>query len=71
MKTKSIINVWFQDRNYGFILEEKEGVVLRHFLHRNNIISGEPRTGAEVLFRTVVTRKGFLAIQAEVLSGDL
>jgi len=69
MKSRATINVWFSDRQYGFILEEKAGVILRHFLHRNNIISGEPRTGAEVLFRTVVTRKGYLAVQCEVLGG--
>jgi cold shock CspA family protein len=70
MKTKGTINVWFETKQYGFIHEEKAGEILKHFLHANNIISGTPSTGAEVLFRSVVTRKGFLAVQVEVLSGD-
>jgi len=69
MKTQGTLNVWFQDRSYGFIHEEKGGVILRHFLHGANVKSGTPRTGASVLFKAVVTRKGFLAVDAEILDG--
>jgi len=69
MKISGTINVWFADKSYGFIHEEKGGVILKHFLHANNVISGTPRTDATVLFRTVVTSKGYLAVQAEVLDG--
>jgi cold shock CspA family protein len=69
MKISGTINVWFPDREYGFIHEEKGGVILKHFLHANNVASGTPRTGATVLFKTVVGRKGFLAVNADVLGG--
>jgi cold shock CspA family protein len=70
MKMKGVLNVWFVDRNYGFIHEEKGGLVLRHFLHGANITSGAPRTGATVSFKSVVGSKGFLAVDAEILGGN-
>jgi len=70
MKTKGILNVWFMDRNYGFIHEDNGGVILKHFLHRANIVVGTPRTGATVLFESVLGSKGFLAVDAEILEGS-
>jgi hypothetical protein len=70
MKIEAVLNVWFVDRNFGFIHEEKGGVLLKHFLHAANIASGTPRTGARVRFKAVVTRKGFLAVDAEILEGS-
>lgn len=67
MKTKGTLNVWFVDRNFGFIHEEKGGAILRHFLHASNIKSGSPRTGASTVFKSVVTRKGYLAVDVEIL----
>jgi cold shock CspA family protein len=69
MRNTGTINVWFQDRNYGFVHEEKAGVILSHFLHAQNIKAGTPYTGAEVRFKSVVSRKGLLAVDAEVLDG--
>ena len=69
MKIKGVLNVWFVDRNYGFIHEEKGGVVLKHFLHGANITSGAPRAGSTVLFKSVVGSKGFLAVDAEIQGG--
>jgi hypothetical protein len=66
MKTKGVLNVWFVDRNYGFIHEEKGGVILKHFLHGTNVATGTPKTGAAVLFKSLVGSKGFLAVDAEV-----
>jgi hypothetical protein len=66
MKTKGVLNVWFVDRNYGFIHEEKGGLILKHFLHSANIVSGAPRTGAIVSFKSVVGSKGFLAVDAVI-----
>jgi cold shock CspA family protein len=71
MKIKGVLNVWFVDRNFGFIHEEKGGVILKHFLHAANIKSGTPRTGATVSFKSVVGRKGFLAVDAEILDGGI
>ncbi len=70
MKTQGTLNVWFQDRSYGFIHEEKDGVILRHFLHGANIKSGTPRTGATVQFKAVITRKGYLAVDAEIVGTE-
>jgi len=69
MKTKGVLNVWFMDRNYGFIHEEKGGVTLKVFLHGTNVVAGTPRTGAMVLFKSVSGSKGFLAVDAEILGG--
>lgn len=69
MRIIGVLNVWFLDRNYGFIHEEKGGAILRHFLHAANIKSGMPRTGATVSFKSVVGSKGFLAVDAEILDG--
>ncbi len=69
MKITGSLNVWFTDRNYGFIHEKKGGVILKHFLHGANITSGVPRTGATVSFKSVVGKKGFLAVDAEILGG--
>jgi cold shock CspA family protein len=69
MRIKGVLNVWFVDRNYGFVHQEKAGAILRHFLHATNITSGTPRTGATVSFKSVVGSKGFLAVDVEIL-GD-
>jgi cold shock CspA family protein len=69
MRITGSLNVWFVDRNYGFIHEERGGVILRHFLHASNVKSGVPRTGATVSFKSVVGSKGFLAVDAEILGG--
>ena len=69
MKTSGTLNVWFEDRDFGFVHVEKADVILSHFLHRANIKSGTPKTGATVLFKSVVCRKGYLAVDAEILDG--
>jgi cold shock CspA family protein len=72
MKTKhrGTITAWWNGngRDFGFIKPEG-GVTPDHFLHKNNITAGTPRAGAEVLFLSVATRKGFTAVLVEV-AGD-
>jgi len=68
MKTKGVLNVWFMDRNYGFIHEEKGGVVLKHFLHASNVVAGTPRTGATVVFKSVVGSKASLRLMRRSLT---
>jgi cold shock CspA family protein len=63
---KGILNVWFVDRRYGFIHEQRDGEIVSHFLHTANIVSGTPKTGATVIFQSVVGSKGSLAVNAEV-----
>jgi len=70
MKIQGTLNVWFQDRSYGFVHEENGGGILKHFLHASNIKSGTPRTGATVSFKSVVGKKGFLAVDAEILNTE-
>jgi cold shock CspA family protein len=61
-----VLNVWFPDRNYGFIHEQTNGEIVSHFLHASNVTSGTPRTGAKVVFQRVQGTKGTLAVNAEV-----
>lgn len=68
MRTVGVLNVWFEGRDFGFIHEEKGDVILSHFLHRSNIKNGIPKNGATVRFKSVVTRKGYLAVDAEILN---
>ncbi len=69
MKVTGNLNVWFPDRNFGFVHQDTGDVILSHFLHAANIKSGTPKTGATVLFKSVVTRRGYLAVDAEILDG--
>ncbi len=69
MKISGTLNVWFSDRNFGFVHSEKGGTLISHFLHKANIKSGTPLTGAAVLFKSVATRKGCIAVDAEILDG--
>ena len=62
------LNVWFPDRNYGFVHEEIGAEILAHFLHASNIVSGTPRTGATVVYQVVKGTKGTIAVKAEVQS---
>jgi cold shock CspA family protein len=68
MRKTGVLNVWFADRNYGFIHEQHEGVIVSHFLHASNVVSGTPKTGAAVKFQSVDSSKGSLAANAEVQS---
>jgi hypothetical protein len=65
---KSVINVWFPDRSYGFIHELVSGEIVVHFLHQSNVVSGSPRSGATVIFQSITTKRGFIAVNAQVQS---
>jgi len=66
-----ILNVFFSDRNYGFVHEMgDDGMVVTYFLHGANIKKGVPKAGAAVRFQEVTTRKGLIAIEAEILEGS-
>ena len=70
MATKSVgvLNVWFEDRGFGFIHQDQNGELVRHFLHISNVRSGTPVTGATVRFLPVAGKKGLFALHAEVLT---
>jgi len=69
MRPTGVLNVWFSEKKYGFIHQDNGAAILKHFLHEANIKSGTPRAGATVKFKSVVTRKGYLAVDAEILDG--
>ena len=72
MRVTAKLSVWFSSRGFGFIhLENPDGEITSVFLHQGNIRSGAPVTGAMVSFKTVTTRKGLLAVNAEILAGAL
>jgi hypothetical protein len=69
MKEKAKLNVWFPDRNFGFVYwVDKNGKMISHFLHVANVISGREnlRVGAELVFHRAEARKGWLAVEVEV-----
>lgn len=69
MKIVSRINAYFPDRNYGFLHENKDGLVVKHFLHLSNVVSGVPKTGLMARFDSVIGEKGSIAVDVEILDG--
>ena len=67
-KRIAYIDVWFPDRNFGFIHETRpDGQIYKLFLHASNIQTGMPRSGLIVKFNEGRNSKGALAIDVEVL----
>ncbi len=69
MKIVARINAYFPDRGYGFLHQNKDGVLVKHFLHLNNVVSGVPKTGLMARFDSVLGEKGSIAVNAEILGG--
>jgi cold shock CspA family protein len=67
MKIVARINAYFPDRNYGFLHQNNDGVVVKHFLHLNNVVSGVPKTGLMARFDSVIGEKGSIAVNVEIL----
>jgi hypothetical protein len=70
MKIIARINAYFPERNYGFLHQNKDGVVVKHFLHLNNVVSGVPKTGLMARFDSVIGEKGSIAVNVEILGGN-
>jgi hypothetical protein len=70
MKMLARINAYFPDRNYGFLHQNKDGVVVKHFLHLNNVVSGVPQTGLMARFDSVIGEKGSVAVNVEIVGGN-
>lgn len=69
MKVRGKVNVWFPEKQFGFIYWVSDsGKMISHFLHIANITSGREnvKVGAEVSFFRVETKKGWLAAEVEV-----
>jgi hypothetical protein len=60
------IAIWFEEKRYGFVHENRDGTMFKAFLHISNILSGVPVTGAVVLFNEGTNAKGALALDVEV-----
>lgn len=70
MSSKIIAHIvaWFPERNYGFLHEFRDGVVIKHFLHVANIYSGTPLKGSLVRFESEARTKGLVALNAEIFT---
>jgi cold shock CspA family protein len=69
MKTRGTIVSWLDHADYGFIRPDgTAGTDV--FLHRNQVMSGEPCRGAVVLFDGSIkgSRQRMVASNAEILS---
>lgn len=69
MKEHAKLNVWFPERNFGFVYwTSPSGKMISHFLHIANVVSGREnlKVGAEVAFLRVEAKKGWLAVDVEV-----
>jgi len=70
MKIVARINAYFPDRNYGFLHQNTNSGVVKHFLHLNNVVSGVPKTGLMARFDSVIGEKGSIAVNVEILGGN-
>jgi cold shock CspA family protein len=70
-KTIAVINVWFDDRGFGFCHESVGKSVVRYFLHIANVVHGTPIQDAVVRFDPATSTKGPLALNAEVFQSQL
>jgi hypothetical protein len=61
------IAIWFTEKRFGFVHENRDGKMFKAFLHISDILSGVPVTGAAVLFNEGSNSKGALALDVEVL----
>jgi cold shock CspA family protein len=61
------IAIWFAEKSYGFIHENRDGKLFKAFLHISDILVGIPATGATVLFNEGSNSKGALALDVEVI----
>jgi cold shock CspA family protein len=62
------VNRWIEPKNFGFIHENRDGLLVVHFLHRKNVIDGVPREGDTVRFTSEQSEKGLVAKNVEIIS---
>ncbi len=66
MKLNGKIVSFFYERNYGFIIEDRNGRAIRYFFHRTNLPDVEPRVGMNVQFDFIQAPKGLAAVDIEI-----
>ncbi len=62
------IGMYFGERGYGFIVENRDGRAVRYFFHKSNLPDIEPRVGMVVQFDFVQTPKGLAACDITVVN---
>jgi cold shock CspA family protein len=67
MKFNGFIEVWFEERGFGFIVKNDEGGQKLYF-HRTNLVFGQPKQGELVQFTIGRNSKGPVATNVEVVS---
>jgi hypothetical protein len=62
------IAVWFDERRYGFVYSDRQadGGSMKLFLHADNIVSGKPEIDKSITFDVSLSKRGALAVNAEV-----
>jgi cold shock CspA family protein len=68
MKIKGTINAFFSTRGFGFANVPTNGKLISYFIHINDVVSGVPQIGAEILFTPVVGKKGPAAKEVQVIA---
>jgi cold shock CspA family protein len=67
-KQKGFINVWFENRGFGFIHANMDGNLKSYFFHISQLLSGAPMTGARAKFNVGANSKGEIATDVEILA---
>ena len=55
------ISNWYNERAFGFMNEEVDGVVLSYFFHLRDVTRGVPKTGEVCTFIPTAGEKGLKA----------
>jgi len=63
------ISKWIDAKNYGFIHENRDGLLVVHFCHRKHVIDGAPKEGDTVRFTSTQGEKGLVANNVEIVTG--
>jgi hypothetical protein len=67
MKIVGRVSQWFDPKNYGFVHENRNGVLYSYFFHRRNLMPGEvPAPGKIARFNSKLEPKGPVATDVEI-----
>jgi cold shock CspA family protein len=68
MKFNGFIEVWFEERGFGFVIKTESRQ--RLYFHRTNLIFGQPKQGELVQFTIGRNSKGPVALNVELVSAE-
>lgn len=66
MKVVGHVSNWFDAKNFGFIHENRNGVLYSYFFHRKHLIEGSPAPGETARFNVIQEPKGAVATDVEI-----